>query len=82
MPLLGRCVSAEPAALLAALLAVELPKVLAAAMPALDEVCLFGAMCCDKALPAADFAALLLDGLLSVFAALLAAGFEVTSFDM
>lgn len=80
VPLCGFCVRAEPAALFAALDAVGLLKVLDASPAAALDVSLFGAFLWESALPAADLAALLLLGDASVFAALLATPFEVTSF--
>lgn len=80
VPLCGFCVRAEPAALFAALEAVGLFRVWEAALAAVPEVSLFGAFRWESVLPAADLADLLLLGEASVFAALLATLFEVTSF--
>ena len=72
--------SAEPAADLESLLVRPSLKVLDAAFAAAADVSLLGALRWESALPAADFDAFPVDGLDSVFEALRAAGFEVTSF--
>jgi hypothetical protein len=78
--LAGRWVSAEPAAPFAAFVERGSRSVLDAAVPALLDVCLSGALRCTSALPADDFAAGLDLGFESVFDAFVAAGFEVVSF--
>ncbi|GAA4856586.1 hypothetical protein GCM10023332_05320 [Luteimonas vadosa] len=55
-------------------------KVFDAALAAVADVVLAGALRWDRALAAADFEALAVAGLLSVFDALRAADLEVTSF--
>jgi len=72
-------VRADPAAVLAALLAPPLRKVFDAADPALGDVTLLGVFLWESADPAADFAALLAVLLLRVFDAAVAAFLPVTS---
>ena len=78
--LLGRCVSAEPAAVFEALLDPARCKVFDAADAAFFEVTLGGAFAWDKAEPAADFADLLELELLKTLDAAEAARLLVTSF--
>lgn len=77
--LLGFCVSADPAEVLADLLERGLRNVFDAADAALLEVTLGGAFLWDKADPAADLADLLELGLRNIFDAADAARLLVTS---
>jgi len=76
---LDRCVSAEPADVLADLLEFELRSVVDAALAALLEVTFGGALCWESAEPAADFADLLDSLLRKTFDAAEAARLLVTS---
>ncbi len=76
--MLGRCVSADPAADLADLLAFGLRNVLAAALAAFLPV-ISVLFLCVNAEPAADFASLLASGFLKVLAAAVAAFLPVLS---
>jgi hypothetical protein len=77
--LFGRCVRAEPAEVFELLLALPLRNVFEAAVPALEDVTLLGALVCDSAEPAADLAALLELLLRNTFDAADAARLLVTS---
>ena len=74
-----RCVSAEPAAVFAALLELELRSALEAALAARPEVVFGGDLCCARAEPAADFELLLESLLRSTLEAADAALLLVTS---